>query len=94
MPNLLRDSALSGRLILLGGNCLAAEERLLRWPLEAEKEDWEASVTLAALNGPGGMEERRRREGRGDGTVSYSRRCDSTAAARACGTAEAALWYY
>jgi hypothetical protein len=51
VPSLLLDSALSGRLILFGGSCLAAEERLLRCPAEAEKEDWEASVTLSALNG-------------------------------------------
>jgi hypothetical protein len=52
VPSLLRDSAPSGRLILLGGSCLAAEERLLRWPAEAEKEDWEASVTVSAWKGP------------------------------------------
>ena len=48
VPSLLCDSALSGRLMLVGA-CLAAEERLLRWP--AEKEDWEATVTLAVLMG-------------------------------------------
>lgn len=39
---------------MLGGACLAADERLLRWPEVAEKEDWEASVTLRVWVGGGG----------------------------------------
>jgi hypothetical protein len=30
------------------GGCLAAEERRRRWPAEAWKDDWEASVTCPA----------------------------------------------
>ena len=44
VPSLLWVSALLGR-FRLDGACLAADERRLRWPAEAEKEDWEASVT-------------------------------------------------
>lgn len=50
VPSLLRDSMISGR-VMLDGACLAADERLLRWPEEVEKEDWEASVTLSASVG-------------------------------------------
>lgn len=44
VPSLLRASAMSGSWRL--GSCRAAEERRRRWPAEAEKEDWEASVNL------------------------------------------------
>jgi hypothetical protein len=37
VPSLLCDSMISGRYRF--GGCLAADERLLRWPAEAEKED-------------------------------------------------------
>jgi hypothetical protein len=49
VPCLVRLSAKSGRLprLRLGG-CLAAEERRRRWPAEAWKDDWEASVTYRA----------------------------------------------
>jgi hypothetical protein len=43
VPSLLRASAKSGRCRF--GGCFAAEERRRRCPDEAEKEDWEASVT-------------------------------------------------
>jgi hypothetical protein len=57
VPSLLRDSAMSGRLRL--GRCFAAEERRRRWPAEAWKEDWEASVTYQRSERLRGMYERR-----------------------------------
>ncbi|KAF2132872.1 hypothetical protein P153DRAFT_382493 [Dothidotthia symphoricarpi CBS 119687] len=47
VPSLLRDSALSWMSMCRFGWCVAADERLRRWPAEAEKEEWEASVTFA-----------------------------------------------
>lgn len=43
VPSRLWLSGMSGRLRF--GRCFAAEERRRRWPEDAEKEDWEASVT-------------------------------------------------
>jgi hypothetical protein len=46
VPWRVRLSAkLGSSLRLRLGGCLAAEERRRRWPAEASKDDWEASVT-------------------------------------------------
>jgi hypothetical protein len=51
VPSLLRASAKSGRLRFRFGGCLAAEDRRRRCPLEAWKDDWEASVTYRDRGG-------------------------------------------
>lgn len=45
VPRRLPEFAASAGLKLRLGGCFAAEERRRRCPAEAEKDDWEASVT-------------------------------------------------
>ena len=64
VPNLLRASELSSRLRF--GGCFAAEERLRRWPLVAEK-DGEATVTDSSSDDRRGLKNARSCQGRGRG---------------------------
>jgi hypothetical protein len=78
VPSLLRDSAISGR-VMLDGACLAADERLLRWPEEVE-----ASVTSSASMGYEGCGRRTCAARSDTEPVRWDRRWCS----------DAGIWYY